>query len=119
MSYCRFSSDDYQCDVYCFADVGGGFTTYVANNRPVLDRMLPPEVPFDTEHADEWMCRYHAIMAWTSKAKRAQIGLPYDGQRFNDPTAIDAADRLQMLKDTGYNVPQYAIDALRAEADES
>ena len=27
MSYCRFSTDDFACDVYAYADVSGGFTT--------------------------------------------------------------------------------------------
>jgi hypothetical protein len=57
-------------------------------------------------------------MAWVEKAERKPIGLPHDGETFDDPTASDAADRLQMLKDSGYNVPQYAIDALREEAGE-
>lgn len=30
MSYCRFSSEDYQCDVYAYADVAGGYTIHVA-----------------------------------------------------------------------------------------
>ena len=25
MAYCRFSSDDFQCDLYVYADVSGGF----------------------------------------------------------------------------------------------
>ena len=118
MSYCRFSNDDYQCDVYCYEDVMGGFTTHVASNRPVLDVDLPPFVPFEKDQIDAWMARHNAVMAWVEKAERKPIGLPHDGERFNDPTAGDAADRLQMLKDAGYNVPQYAIDQLREEAGE-
>lgn len=49
------------------------------------------------------------------KAKYIPIGLPFDDQIFNDNTASEAADRLQMLKGVGYCVPQYAIDALREE----
>ena len=118
MSYCRFSNNDYQCDVYCYASVSGGYVTHVAGNRPVLDGTLPPPVPFEKENADAWMARHEAVMAWVEKAERKPIGLPYDGESFDDPAASDAADRLQMLKDAGYNVPQYAIDALREEAGE-
>lgn len=118
MSYCRFSNDDYQCDVYCYASVSGGYVTHVASNRPILDGTLPPPVPWEKGNDDAWFARHEAVMAWMEKAERKPIGLPYDGESFDDTTASDAADRLQMLKTTGYNVPQYAIDLLREEAGE-
>ena len=37
MSYCRFSSEDFSSDVYCYADCSGGFTTHVASNRIIGD----------------------------------------------------------------------------------
>ncbi len=116
MSYCRFSSDDYQCDVYCYEDVSGGFTTHVAGSRPVLDGTLPPPVPFDRENIAAFMARHEKAMAWLERAELRDIDLPHAGECFNDPDAASAAARLQMLKDAGYNVPQYAIDALREEA---
>lgn len=118
MSYCRWSNDDFQCDIYCYEDVMGGYTTHVAGSRPVLDGTLPPPVPCDKEHADAWVARHRQVMEWVEKADRKQIGLPFDGESFNDPTAGATADRLQSLKDIGYNVPQYAIDRLREEAKE-
>ena len=45
-----------------------------------------------------------------------KIGLPEDGETFNDATAEECADRLEYLRALGYRVPQYAIDALREEA---
>ena len=116
MSYCRWSSDDYQCDVYCYGDVSGGYTTHVAGRRHMIDlSTLPPPIPFTVEHQDEWMARHKALMALLEGADTKPIGLPYDGQSFNDPTAGEAAERLKMLKEVGYNVPQYAIDALLEE----
>lgn len=44
------------------------------------------------------------------------IGLPHDGESFNDDTASECADRLERLRALGYIIPQYAIDALRKEA---
>lgn len=118
MSYCRFSSDDYQCDVYCYADVHGGYTTHVASNRPVIDAAFPQPVPFDNHNVEAWVTRQLAVTAWVGGAHRGKIGLPHDGETFNDPDAASAADRLQMLKEAGYNVPQHAIDSLRIEAAE-
>lgn len=45
-----------------------------------------------------------------------KIGLPEDGETFNDATAEDCAARLEALRALGYRVPKYAIDALREEA---
>lgn len=43
---------------------------------------------------------------------------PIAGESYNDETPGLCADRLEMLRDQGFNVPQYAIDALREEAGE-
>jgi len=118
MSYCRFSSDDFQCDVYCYEAVYGGFTTHVASNRPDKNDSLPPPVPLEKGREEEWLERHRQVMAWIKHAERRPLGLPCDGQTFNDPTAKKAAMRLQSLKKMGYHVPQYAIDALLAEAAE-
>ena len=80
------------------------------------------------EYPSRW--RKHAYKAWTLFAAWWQtyihggslkiipmrkIGLPEDGETFNDATAEDCADRLEYLRALGYRVPQYAIDALREE----
>lgn len=116
MSYCRWSNDDYQCDVYTYADVAGGYTTHVAGNRPLLDVELPERVSFTAENNAAWFKRDRLVTEWLERADRKPIGLAHDGETFRDETAEDAANTLQMLKDAGYNVPQYAIDALREEA---
>jgi hypothetical protein len=43
------------------------------------------------------------------------IGLPHDGETFNDDTPTECAQRLFALRSQGYIVPQYAIDALLSE----
>lgn len=116
MSYCRWSSDDFQCDVYVYEDVSGGFTTHVASNRLVYAEPLPAHVPFDADNMDAWMERHGKVNAMADRADRVDIGLPHDGESFNDDTASECADRLESLRSLGYIVPQYAIDALRGEA---
>ena len=118
MSYCRWSSDDYQCDVYCYADCGGGYTTHVASARYVFKSPLPAPVPFDKGHVTEWMERHNEVSQMLRIAEVKPIGLEYDGKTFNDATAQEAAETLAMLKDAGYNVPQYVIDAFEEEGDE-
>lgn len=122
MSYCRFSSDDYQCDIYCYESVGDFWAIHVAGRRPVFKEPLPPQVPYGEEHRDAWIERYEVVsrmvIALDDEAGYVDIGLPHDGATFREATASDAADRLEYLRGLGYNVPQYAIDALREEAAE-
>lgn len=112
MSYCRWSSDDFQCDVYCY-EADEGFIIHVAVSRPVLkDGDLPPRIPFTRENIDAFMERWQKVSDWLKTAEKHVIGLPFDGETYVEPTAQEAADRLLTLKAAGYNVPQGAIDSL-------
>lgn len=113
MSYCRWSSDDFQCDVYTYEDCMGGWTTHVASRRRIFKEPLPPEVDYYDREAG--MKRYKKVMEMVEEAEVVDIGLPEDGETFNDDTPGECANTLETLKNMGYRVPQYAIDALRAE----
>lgn len=119
MSYCRWSSDDFQCDVYVYESCHGGFDTRIAGNKVIFDGPLPEPVEIKSENMDAFFERKKIVDKMLDRAKREKIGLEYDGETFNDPTASECADRLESLKAMGYNVPQYAIDALREEAKEA
>jgi len=116
MAYCRWSSDDWSCDIYCYEDCWGGFTTHVAGNRVVGD--IPKTPPLTKASISDYMVAHKAQMAFLEMCQRKPLGLPHAGESFNDPDAASCADRLEELRVIGYNVPQYAIDALREEAEE-
>lgn len=144
MAYCRFSSMNWRCDVYTYEDVGGGWTTHVAGRRrpfpPIPDLPLMRLPSFGgTWSKDQRRMLYptpwHRIGArivfgfsawWHNRVHMASlhliplrpIGLPFDGESFNDPTPEGCAERLAWLRSLGYVVPQFAIDALLAEAAE-
>jgi hypothetical protein len=118
MSYCRFSSDDYQSDGYVYAGVYGGWVTHVAGVRYVFDAPLPAATPFDDEHFAEWIARERVVMDMVKRARREPLPPPHAGQDYNDDTPGGCADRLEMLRAAGFNVPQCAIDRLREEAAE-
>lgn len=64
MSYCRFSSDDYQCDVYVYQDGNGGWTTHVAGSRYLFKEPLPAPAMFSS--ADNFKIeleRHQTVMA--------------------------------------------------------
>ncbi|MNG24402.1 hypothetical protein D3C84_1091230 [compost metagenome] len=75
-------------------------------------------MPFEKEHLTAFMARHQKVMAMVDAADRIPIGLPHDGEDFDDQTADACADRLEYLREVGYRVPQYAIDQLREEAKE-
>jgi hypothetical protein len=114
MSYCRLSSDDYQCDVYVY-DADNGIATFVAARKHVFAEPLPEPVPI--EDVDAWLERYVAVQKIVDGAELVPIGLPYDGEFRDGQTPDEAAAWLEELRDTGYRVPQYAIDGLREEAE--
>ncbi len=111
MSYCRWSTDDFQCDLYCYEDANGGWITHVAGNRPIGDI---PQVDWSLLRDDEasqaeWVRQSKAQSEWLCGAERAPIGLPYDGQSFSDPTLEDFRTRLTMLRKAGYRFPDSVL----------
>lgn len=112
MSYCRWSSDDWQCDLYVY-EGGSSFVTHVAGNRVVGDIPKTPRPTQDNREA--FIAAHQAQMAFMDGCQRAPILLPHAGASFSDATPGECADRLEMLRALGYKVPQYAIDELREE----
>ncbi len=119
MGYCRWSSDDYQCDVYVYEDVSGGWTTHIAGNRVVFEDPLPEPVLSETDgFTEKWLARHGIVMKMLENAEHVDIDHPEAGQSHNDSTPEDCADRLEALRAEGFVVPQYAIDDLRSDRDD-
>jgi len=113
MSYCRWSSDDFQCDIYCYAHCDGGYRIHVATNR--VDPLPLP--PLDENASTEAFVEHHMkVMELMKTAEHKRIGLSCDGETYHEQTARGAAEQLKRLKGIGYNVPQYAIDSLLEDA---
>ena len=116
MSFCRFSSDDFQCDVYAYEGMLGVHIA-VAKTRAVSDTPVPAlPVPWHSAPAADLMAALAAQKAWLATAQRVQIGLPHDGESLVVGSCSEAAALLEQLRTDGYRVPQYAIDALLAES---
>ena len=108
MSYCRWSD----CDVYVYEDVNGKWTTHVAAKRHAAGKA--PSL--DWTSTETLMASYSAMQQWLKdNPDMVDIDLPNAGKSFNDPTPGQCADRLEALRAEGFDVPQYAIDALREE----
>lgn len=115
MSYCRWSSDDWQCDVYVFEHGDGGWTTHIAGNRVIFSEPLPEPITGENWDSFKWLDRHERVMKMLDTAQRVDIDHPEAGQSYSDPTPQACANRLEELKAAGFQVPQYAIDMLRDE----
>ena len=124
MSYCRWSSDDWQCDVYVWADVAGTWRTEVAGRRWIFNELPPPvELPHPPteEQFRAWYDRHERVMRMRDDPKYGHwLDLPEpDGGRSHEhDTPGECADNLERLRGLGFNVPQGVIDALRDEPDD-
>jgi hypothetical protein len=119
MSYCRWSSSNFACDLYVYEDSGGGWTVHVAGFR-IVDKVPPVIYPVDqsVEALDRFVVSHAAQMQAVMGAKHEPIGLPHDGESFYSlPTAAACADKIEELIAMGYRAPAYVVRDLREEAE--
>lgn len=113
MSYCRWSSDNWQSDIYAYESVDGYFAIHVAGQKRVGDI---PELPnILTVSAEEFIEAYTRQDEALERAQLVPIGLPYDGQTFKELTIEAAIARMKFLQQEGYHVPDWAIVTLVEE----
>jgi hypothetical protein len=113
MSYCRWSTDDYRCDLYVY-ESDDGFHTHVAGRRHVLAVELPPPVDI-TKNVDGYVARHRALMDALENATLEPIGGPHDGESFIDSTAKECAERVEALRAAGYRCPDDVVAVLLSE----
>ena len=114
MSYCRWSNDDFHCDVYVYEEETV-FMIHVASSRYQFKEPISAPVSPTKDGMNAWMARHRELSRMVGEADIVTIGLPHDGESFSFDTADECADELVRLKALGYNVPQYVIDQLREE----
>ena len=107
MSYCRWSSDDWRCDLYCYEHVAGGWMIHVAGNRPL--NVPRNDEPFIRERIAEWSAKHNAQLDYLRDCPREDIALPHAGETFNEPTLAKFARRLLELRAIGYSFPDYVL----------
>ena len=114
MSFCRWSDDDYRCNIYAYESDCGGYCVHVARKKPLFNEPLPPAAK-DTA-ADEWFQRRVKVNQMVREAGWADIGLSRDGESYSLDSLSDVLELLESLKEEGYNVPDYVINTLRDDA---
>lgn len=126
MSYCRWSSDWFRCDLYAY-ESDRGFEIHVGGRRHKATDNLPPE--FDqADEEDERMTvtRYlnlhmkvMALIADHADENYRTLGLPHDGESFILPTEREMYAKILELEALGYRIPRglhdEALEATRSQ----
>lgn len=127
MSYCRFSCDDFRCDLYCYADVSGGWTTHVATRRRVHTTPPPMNIMdyIQNCHDDGVEIDPEEFKRITGEYREWLDNCPWEdtpdihgGQSFNDATIEDFKARLIDLRAKGYHFPDYVLEIVEEEIKE-
>jgi hypothetical protein len=90
--------------------------THVASSRVVGD--IPKldwsflQNPKSEANMEKFLKSQEEQFKFLDAAKREPIGLPSDGMTFADETAEDFLNRLEMLREQGYNFPEITKEDL-------
>ena len=119
MSYCRWSTDDYQCDAYVYAS-SDGRTCHIASRRRVgrpSERMarITSEWLDGTTNFREWRRRIDRYDEELDALPSIDLTHAMAGKTFYTETAGEMAERLEELQSEGLNIPDYAILELHEE----
>src|SRR5574337_47846 len=114
MSFCRWSSDGFQCDLYCY-ESQDGFVTHVAASRHTK---RVSDYDFSSAEAILESAKKREMELDDPENKLLPIGLPHDGETFIDNSLKDMLERVLWLKSLGYIVPDLVINAVMEEINE-
>lgn len=118
MSYCRFSSLDFACDLYVYASADG-FVVDVAANR-IVGPVPPLYRPTSDGEAEmrKANAAYQAQIAYLEEAQRLPIDLPHAGETFTCADAGIALETLRRLRMIGYVFPDHVLEDLQTEMED-
>lgn len=120
MSLCRWSTDDFNCDLYVYNSGNDQYTIHVAGNRVVgnvpkiTSDYMDAGDPKDMVRCKEWISQYDAQINWLINCERENITLKYAGESFTLSGEMAIA-KLHELKALGYKFPNYVITDIEDE----
>lgn len=119
MSYCRWSTDNFKCDIYAYQS-DNGYEIHVAANRyvgepPKVDYSLITKKDYTEEDKQEYLRQEKIRRDWMDKAERKNIELPYAGESFTCPDLETFLEQMIELKTVGYNFPDGVLETIKEE----
>src|SRR5262249_18121889 len=120
MSYCRWSSMNWTCDLYCYADIAGGWTTHVAPRRRIEAVPEAGQEDFSARKIsrDEYTHLPRQQMIALERIPSEPLRLPHAGETFHDSSLAEFKHRLLELRQLGYRFPDEVMDQIDAELTE-
>lgn len=112
MSYCRWSCDKFQSDVYAYEDCTGGYTIHVAEVHPVSVEHIPEFEPLKWLEEGTVGENHSKYMDAVKQIEYKKIGLMYDGETLHASDIYDLKEKLEWLKQVGYHVPESAFEMI-------
>lgn len=120
MSYCRFSTPN--CDLYCYESTSNCYQTYVAAYRERKWKVIYHKITDKKIYMGSGFYikrpRWGYLWWLPHWLTHKRIGLPYDGEDFQDDTLYGFYDRVKWLAQMGYRVPDYLYDEILNEIKE-
>ena len=116
MSWCRFSTiceNGLESDLYIY-DSNYGVEVLVATKRfeNLEDAPKYPNVPMNEENFAEWLEVHRKRGEWKMEHQEnlINIGLPYDDASYTFNNKEELLEKLDELKELGYNFPERVFD---------
>jgi hypothetical protein len=123
MSWCRWGTicpNNRTSNLYVYE--GDYLFIHVAGRHIVNEENAPKVLPFwqlNESNVQEWLDWSNARDEWIKEhAIYEPIGLKYDGQSFCLNNKEDIKNTLDMLKEEGYNFPDYIYEYIEEFEDE-
>ncbi len=127
MSYCRFSTDCFRCDVYAYADVAGGWTIHVAARkrdipadwRDPLEQMMDGLDREDEKDMEARIAEYRGRYAAMEELPWFTLSAPSAGMTFHEGSLEAFRERMVLLRAEGLRFPDDVFDEIDAEIAEA
>lgn len=117
MSYCRWSSDNFSCDIYAY-ESDQGFVIHICGGRykgdiPKVDMsFLENNTP---ENVQKYIDSSKKQSKHLKKYGTEPINLPLAGESFTFPDLQSFYDKMIELKNIGYVIPDRVFEIIKAE----
>lgn len=121
MTICRFSHDQYRCDIYTYQSEDG-YVLHVAGTRLLWDPPLDPMSPEALNlPAAQWSTVQSEYLEQLTRAPRAPLEHPEAGTSHTFATIRELKDKILELARTGIRIPAWlpaTLDELASEEQE-
>lgn len=116
MAYCRWSSDNWNSDVYVFEHYNGLYCIMVRGS--VYPKEFPVKPNAGEMGEEEYAQKLREYGKLLVEVKMEKFDMPLAGQTIELSSLPQLYEKLIWMQQSGYNVPQFALDTIFKEMKE-